>query len=108
MPNHDTITSTLTARYQTTVPAPIRKSLGLEKRDQIEYRILDSGEVILRRAPKEGKDPALAPFLALLEQDIIDHPEDLRPLGGRRIQRAQELTEGMHVDLDTPLDDDDE
>lgn len=105
MPSHNTISSKLTARYQTTIPAPIRKSMGLQKHDRIEYRVLDSGEVLLSRALEETNDPALTPFLKFLAQDITRHPEQLRPLDAQVIKRAQELTEGMEIDLDSPLDD---
>lgn len=99
MPNQNTISSKLTSRYQTTIPAPIRKSLGLQKHDRIQYRVLDSGEVLLSRALETQSDPALAPFLALLEQNIARHAETLRPLDAQAITRAQELTDGMEAVL---------
>jgi bifunctional DNA-binding transcriptional regulator/antitoxin component of YhaV-PrlF toxin-antitoxin module len=62
--------SALTDRHQTTVPQPVRRPFGLRKRDRIRYAFRANGEVVLRRVclePAEA-DPALAPFLALLEQ----------------------------------------
>lgn len=35
--------STLTDRYQTTLPDPVRKVLGLSKRDKIQYTIQPNG-----------------------------------------------------------------
>lgn len=42
--------STLTDRYQTTVPESVRRALRLGKRDKIHYAIQPGGEVILTRA----------------------------------------------------------
>jgi antitoxin PrlF len=38
--------STLTDRYQTTIPDPVRKALHLNKRDKIHYTIQPNGQVI--------------------------------------------------------------
>lgn len=101
--------STLTDRYQTTVPEPVRKALGLTKRDKISYVIRSDGEVVLSRAQPEAEgDPALEPFLHFLAQDITQHPEHLQALDASLLQRVQALTQGMGVDLDAPLSADDE
>lgn len=42
--------STITARGQTTVPAPIREALALGPGDRLRYVMLDGGEVRLMRA----------------------------------------------------------
>jgi antitoxin PrlF len=42
--------STITARGQTTVPAPIREALALAPGDRLRYVLLDRGEVRLMRA----------------------------------------------------------
>ena len=44
------VESTLTDRYQTTVPEPVRRALNLRKRDRIHYAIRPGGEVVLTRA----------------------------------------------------------
>lgn len=98
--------SKLTSRYQTTIPASIRATLSLKKGDEIEYEVRKTGDVVLRRASHAVPDPALAPFLSLLESDVATHPERLRPVPTALLQRASELTRGMDVDLDAPLDDD--
>ena len=63
----DEVESALTDRYQTTVPQPVRRALGLRKRDRIRYAFRANGEVVLQRvsADSDNDDPALAPFLAL-------------------------------------------
>lgn len=101
--------STLTDRYQTTVPETIRNALRLGKRDKIHYTIRPSGEVILTRAEVEaGNDPLIAQFLSFLAQDIERHPQHLQAVDAGLVQRARALVGGMRVDLDAPLSEDDE
>lgn len=98
--------STLTDRYQTTVPEPVRRALNLGKRDRIRYEVRASGEVVLSRVPSH-EDPALAPFLALLERDVASHPERLLPVAAT-LKRLEDLVDGVEIDLDQPLGADDE
>ena len=104
------VESALTDRYQTTVPQPVRRALGLRKRDRICYAIRANGEVVLQRLCPEPveDDPALAPFLALLQQDIAAHPERLLPITANLAGRLQELVGGIEVNLDAPLSHDDD
>jgi antitoxin PrlF len=100
--------STLTDRYQTTVPDTVRKALGLGKRDRIRYTIRPNGEVILSRIDSLEPDPALEPFLNLLAQDIQNNPQRLQHLSTELVNRVQSLTANIEVDLDAPLLDADE
>ena len=50
MPVTMQVESTLTDRYQTTVPETVRRALRLGKRDKIHYTIRSDGEVVLTRA----------------------------------------------------------
>ena len=82
--------STLTDRYQTTVPETVRRVLRLGKRDKIQYTIRPGGEVVLTRAEiREGDDPVLQQFLGFLVRDIADHPERLKPVDAKFLQRIQ-------------------
>ena len=58
------VESTLTDRYQTTVPETVRRALQLNKRDKIHYSIRPSGEVVLSRAEHSEDDPAISQFLS--------------------------------------------
>lgn len=101
--------STLTDRYQTTVPETVRRALRLGKRDRIHYTIRPGGEVVLTRgAGAEDADPVLGPFLGFLARDIAAHPERLQALDPLWAARLQVLTQGVEIDLDTPLSADDE
>lgn len=109
MPNSFAAESTLTDRYQTTVPEAVRRTLGLNKRDKIGYLIRPDGEVVLTRAaPDEAADPALEPFLHFLAGDIAQHPQHLQALDAGLLQRVKALTQRVRVDLNAPLPAEDE
>jgi len=101
--------STLTDRYQTTVPETVRRALRLRKRDKIQYQIRPSGEVVLTRAvDHEADDPVLGEFLGFLARDIAAYPERLQTLDAQFLQRIQSLVGHVAVDLEAPLSQDDE
>jgi antitoxin PrlF len=101
--------STLTDRYQTTVPEIVRRALKLRRGDKIHYSVHPSGEVVITRASQnDEQDPVLSQFLGFLARDIARHPERLRPLDARFVQRIQSLVGRGKVDLDQPLSADDE
>ena len=75
MPTTVEADSTLTDRYQTTVPETVRRFLRLGKRDKLRYSIRPSGEVVLSRATTVTRsDPVLDAFLAFLARDMAKHP----------------------------------
>jgi antitoxin PrlF len=103
------VESTLTDRYQTTVPETVRCALKLGKRDKIHYAILPDGAVVLTRADRtEGDDPVLGQFLGFLARDIASHPERLQLIDTSFVQRIQSLVGDVEVNLDGPLPADDE
>ncbi len=102
------IESTLTDRYQTTVPETVRRTLKLRKRDKIHY-IIRNGEVVLTRAEvTEGDDPVLGKFLEFLARDIASHPERIQAVDRGFVKRIQSLVGGVKVDLEEALSADDE
>ncbi len=109
MPATIEVESSLTDRYQTTVPETVRRALGLGKRDKIHYSIRPSGDVVLTRVDASEKDdPVLGQFLGFLTRDIASHPERLQAIDASFVQRLQSLTGGIEVDLDAALSADDE
>jgi antitoxin PrlF len=103
------VESTLTDRYQTTVPETVRRALKLCKRDKIHYTIRPGGEVVLSRVETaEEDDPVLGQFLDFLSRDMANHPERLQSIDAGFVQRLRVLTRGVEVDLDVALSADDE
>lgn len=101
--------STLTDRYQTTVPETVRRALKLGKRDKIHYTIRPGGEVVLTRAaPADGDDPVLGQFLGFLAADLARNPQRLQTIDAGLARRLQSLAAEVEVDLDAALSADDE
>ncbi len=101
--------STLTDRFQTTVPETVRRTLQLGKRDKIHYSIRPNGEVLLTRAPStEGEDPVLGSSLNFLAADISSNPDRLPGLDTGFVRKIQALVGDVDVDLDAALSVDDE
>lgn len=67
---------TITAKGQTTVPKAVRQALGVGYGGRIAFRV-EEGQVSVHALPEEAvTDPALAPFLALLQADLAARPAD--------------------------------
>lgn len=98
------VTSKLTERSQTTIPASVRDALKLKPGEHIEYALLPGGQVLMTRKEIESdEDPVIANFLSFLADDMQNNPSRIQPLGGDLMARARALTEGMDIDLDAPL-----
>src|SRR5258708_16908425 len=80
------IPATITDRGQTTVPAAIRKMLALGKRDQVVFRGLADGTVVIakKQSSADDGDPVIGTFLAFLARDMANEPS--------RIRRSEEHT----------------
>ncbi len=101
--------STLTDRYQTTVPESVRRALKLTKRDKIHYAVRPDGKVVLSRAdPLETEDPVIQNFLGFLAEDLVAHPERIRRVDADLLRRIRSLVGAAKVDLEAPLVDADE
>jgi len=75
--------STLSARGQVTIPKPVREAMGVDAGARLSFEVLDDRRVMLTPATAgvaidaaqaadddEPYDPALGPFLGLLDKDI--------------------------------------
>ena len=101
--------STLTDRYQTTVPGTVRRALQLRKRDKIKYIIRTGGEVVLTRASTgDHDDPVLNQLLDFLAQDIAANPERLQTVSDSLAHRLESLVGSIDVDLNAPQSEKDE
>ncbi len=101
--------STLTCRYQTTVPGIVRRALQLRKRDKVKYIIRTGGEVVLTRATTgDHDDPALNKILDFQVQDIVANPERLQAISDSLAHRLESLVGNIDVDLNAPQSENDE
>ncbi len=102
------IESTLTDRYQTTIPDTVRTVLHLRKRDKIRFTIQSNGQVILSRATPPKDDPALGQFLQFLARDIQANPQHIQIVSRKLVDRVNSLVSNVEVDFDAPLPEEDE
>jgi antitoxin PrlF len=100
--------STLTDRYQTTIPDPVRKALGLNKRDKICYLIQPDGKALISRVDQTESDPVLEGFLNFLARDIEKNPQHLQAISSDLVSHVQSLVFDVELDLGSPLLDEDE
>lgn len=104
--------STLTERYQTTVPMPVRLALHLDKHDKVRYSIRENGDVVISRVVSDESDPVLSKFLNFLAQgignpapsqvdavwDVLKPARDhIEAAGSKPIRRTPEDTPGSLV-----------
>ena len=99
--------SRLTDRYQTTIPQNVRTTLGLTKGDKIHYTMESNGQVTMSRVEEE-EDPVIGNFLNFLAQDMSKNPQNIKPITSDLFNRMKSLTDGIEVDLDAPLSEEDE
>ena len=97
--------STITAKGQTTIPKSVRQALGVDYGGKIAFRVDEHG-VSVHRADTEHDDPAIDSFLTFLAEDMKRRPEALTAISPAFAERIAALTEGVKVDLDTPIDGD--
>ena len=102
------IPATITERGQTTVPAAIRRMLALGKRDQVVFRGLADGTVVIAKKQRRASedDPVIGRFLDFLARDMAHQPAQIRPVPKPLLARGRALVRGVEVDLDARLTDD--
>jgi antitoxin PrlF len=102
------IEATVTKRGQTTLPSAIRKVLKVTAaEDRIVYRVLKDGSVLLTKKEAPG-DPLIAAFLDFIADDARNNLGGLRPVTPEWLSGLQTLVEGVAIDLDATLSEDDE
>ncbi|SMN01418.1 HtaR suppressor protein [uncultured Candidatus Thioglobus sp.] len=91
--------STLTDRYQTTVPEVVRKALHLHKRDKVRYVVGSDGDVKISKLEQFETDPVLENFLHFLANDINNNPENLKLVDENLVDEIGSLVKGVKIDL---------
>jgi prlF antitoxin for toxin YhaV_toxin len=96
------------------LPESMRTALNayaMEKSAPIESVIELAIANLLAEQPssiESAEDPAIGAFLNFLEKDIIEHPDRLQPLTQEYANELLASIEGIEVDLDELLPDDEE
>ena len=57
---------------------------------------------------QQEENSAIAKFLNFLAQDMKNNPQHIKPISPDLIKRVQFLTDGIEVNLDAPLPEEDE
>jgi antitoxin PrlF len=100
--------SSLTNRYQTTIPEMVRKALNLKKRDKIRYTLQSDGSVIISRIDQDENDPVLTQFLTFIANDVSQNPKNVSSLSTELVERISPLVSDVEIDLNSPLSDEDD
>jgi antitoxin PrlF len=99
--------STLTDRFQTTIPTFVRQELGLGKRDLIEFFKADDGSILLRKAAptshSEEFSPELGAWLEFIARDHNQRPTTLKPFTTEMRDAAYSLFGDQEIDLAAEL-----
>lgn len=95
--------STLTDRYQTTIPDAVRKALHLNKRDKILYTVQPDGHVLLSKIEENQYDPIIDNFLDYIAEDIRKNPQHLTSINQTLLNRIESLVTGVEFDLNEML-----
>lgn len=95
--------STLTDRYQTTIPDAVRKALHLNKRDKILYTVQPDGHVFLSKIEENQDDPIIDSFLEFIAEDIRQNPQHLVSINQTFLNRIESLVGDVEFDLNEPL-----
>lgn len=98
------LTSKITERSQTTVPAGVRAALGLRSGERLGYIIQgDEVKLVNASAVEEVDDPVLERFLGMLTASI-EKADHVAPFPPSLLERARAITEGIKIDHDSPID----
>ena len=98
------VTSKITDRSQTTLPAAVRTVLGLTPGERIGYLIEGNSVRLVNASEGEHRDPAIEHFLTFLGEDIAEHPERIGALPTGLIARARAVTKHVVIDHDAAFD----
>ena len=88
------------------MPKAIRQALGVGYGGRIAFRVEGSSVTVHALPEEDGVDPALAPFLTLLEASMASQPTDaVRPLPESIAERLEALgAEAGETDLNAPIE----
>ena len=98
--------ATITSKGQITLPKPIRQALGVDSGGKVAFAFNGKSVTVSRADSTEHTDPAIARFLALIEQDISKGknvtalPAALAKSMKQALKRPVDLSEDIEGDVD--------
>jgi antitoxin PrlF len=93
--------TTVYGKGQTTIPVDVRRALGVTAGDSVTFRVEGDGTVLVQKTAEDrNEDPALAPFLGFLADDLKARPRAIAGLTASLEARLRELTGGTSIDRD--------
>lgn len=100
-------TSAITEKGQVTIPKSVREALGVEYGSRITFYVDEDRTVSIRKEADEDEgDPVIGQFLAFVAQDMARNPANIRDFPPALVERMVEVTKGMQIDPDAPIDGD--
>lgn len=95
-------TATLTSKGQITLPKPIRQALGVDTGSTVAFEFNGKSVTVSRADAAENADPAIARFLALIEQDIARgrNVTALPPALAKSLKRALKRRVDLSADIE--------
>jgi antitoxin PrlF len=91
------------SKEQLALPKTARKALRAAEGDLVGFFVEDGRSTVATAASDDTiEDPAVAAFLATLEESLAT----ARPFPVELMRRMRELTADIEVDLDQPIEDD--
>lgn len=96
-------TSKITRRNQTTLPASVRKALGVKGADTIEYVIEADRVVMVKYDEPEHTDMVVQAFLKFVESDMIAQPSRLQPITKKWSSDLEKLVGHIDIDLNESI-----
>lgn len=88
----DRAVSTITSKYQTTVPEKIRSVLNLKQKDKLCYSILSDGKILVEKANDE--DHVIENFLEFIEKSMTNEPQLITLASESRYDYYRKLAKG--------------
>ena len=88
--------ATITSKGQITLPKPIRQALGVAPGGKVAFDFDGTAIVVTRAEGAEHTDPAIARFLALIEQDITAG----KNVAGLPAPLVKSLKKALKLDVD--------
>ena len=88
--------ATITSKGQITLPKSIRQALGVATGGKVAFDFDGTAIVVTRAEEVEHTDPAIAKFLALIEQDITAG----KNVAGLPAPLVESLKKALKLDID--------